>query len=47
MSADVHLTAFKQQITPVVRGEVTNVSADRLTDQKTNTSYYTALNSCG
>ena len=43
MRADVHLTAFKQRITPVVRGEVTNVSADRLTDQKTNTSYYTAL----
>ena len=43
MRADVHLTAFKQRITPVVRGEVTNVSADRLTDQKANTSYYTAL----
>jgi HlyD family type I secretion membrane fusion protein len=43
MRADVHLTAFKQRITPVVRGEITNVSADRLTDQKNNTSYYTAL----
>jgi epimerase transport system membrane fusion protein len=43
MRADVHLTAFKQRITPVVSGEVTQVSADRLTDQKTNTAYYTAL----
>jgi epimerase transport system membrane fusion protein len=43
MRADVHLTAFKQRITPVVRGEVMQISADRLTDQKTNAAYYIAL----
>src|SRR5262245_10198042 len=43
MRADVHLTAYKQRITPVVQGEVTNVSADRLTDSKTNNPYYVAL----
>ena len=32
MRADVHLTAYKQRITPVVRGEVIQISADRLTD---------------
>src|SRR3989442_5534600 len=40
MRADVHLTAYKQRTTPVVRGEVTQVSADRLTDGKTNNPYY-------
>jgi HlyD family type I secretion membrane fusion protein len=43
MRADVHLTAYKQRITPVVRGEVLQVSADRLTDQRTGNPYYTAL----
>jgi HlyD family type I secretion membrane fusion protein len=43
MRAEVHLTAFKQRITPVVHGEVMQVSADRITDQKTNTAYYIAL----
>lgn len=43
MRADVHLTAFKQRITPVVRGIVTQVSADRLTDNRTGNPYYTAL----
>ena len=28
MRADVHLTAYKQRITPVVHGEVMQVSAD-------------------
>ena len=43
MQADVHLTAFKRRITPVVRGEVTHVSADRLIDQKSGAPYYVAL----
>lgn len=43
MRADVHLTAYKQRITPVVLGAVIQVSADRLVDNKTNQPYYTAL----
>jgi HlyD family type I secretion membrane fusion protein len=43
MRADIHLTAFKQRITPVVRGEVTQVSADRLTDNRTGNPYYVVL----
>ena len=44
MSADVHLVAYKQRITPVVRGKVIQVSADRLTDKnKTENVYYSAL----
>lgn len=43
MAAQVHLTAYKQRIVPTVRGEVVQVSADRLTDPKTNQPYYTVL----
>jgi HlyD family type I secretion membrane fusion protein len=43
MQAEVHLTAYKQRTTPIVHGEVIQVSADRLTDAKTNNPYYTAL----
>jgi multidrug efflux pump subunit AcrA (membrane-fusion protein) len=45
MRADVHLTAYKARITPVVRGTTTLVSADRLTEKRGDTpfSYYTAL----
>ena len=43
MHADVHLTAYKQRITPVVSGEVIQVSADRLTDSRNGNPYYTAL----
>lgn len=43
MHADIHLTAYKQRITPVVRGEVLQVSADRLTDNRTGNPYYVAL----
>lgn len=42
MRADVHLTAYKARITPVVRGVTTHVSADRLTDNRTGNAYYTA-----
>jgi HlyD family type I secretion membrane fusion protein len=43
MLAEVHLTAYKQRTTPIVHGDVLQVSADRLTDPKTNNPYYTAL----
>jgi HlyD family type I secretion membrane fusion protein len=39
--ADVHLTAFHTQHLPRVRGEVVQVSADRLTDERTGEPYYT------
>ncbi|SJZ33079.1 membrane fusion protein, epimerase transport system [Enhydrobacter aerosaccus] len=42
MKAEVHLTAYKQRIVPTIRGEVLQVSADRLTDPKTNSPYYVA-----
>jgi epimerase transport system membrane fusion protein len=40
MHAEVHLTAYKQRIMPVIHGEVVQVSADRLTEPKENKSYY-------
>jgi HlyD family type I secretion membrane fusion protein len=43
MRAEIHLTAYKQRITPMVEGEVVRISADRLTDQKTGQPYYVAL----
>src|SRR5262249_26256556 len=39
--AEVHLTAYKQRIVPIVHGDVVQVSADRLTDPKTNNPYFT------
>lgn len=42
MQAEVHLTAYKQRNSPVVRGTVIHVSADRLTDQRTGLGYYLA-----
>jgi HlyD family type I secretion membrane fusion protein len=41
--AELHLTAYKQRIVPTIHGEVVNVSADRLTDPKTNNSFFLAL----
>jgi HlyD family type I secretion membrane fusion protein len=41
--AEVHLTAYKQRITPIVNGDVIQISADRLTDQKSGQPYYVAL----
>lgn len=40
--AEVHLTAYKQRIVPIIHGDVIQVSADRLTDPKTNAPFYTA-----
>ena len=34
MRAEVHLTAYKQRIVPIIHGDVIQVSADRLTDPK-------------
>src|SRR3954465_3626177 len=42
MPAEVRLTAYKQRVVPTVRGYVITVSADRLTDPKTNAPYYPA-----
>jgi epimerase transport system membrane fusion protein len=42
MRAEVHLTAYQQRIVPTVRGTVAQVSADRLTDPKTNEPYFLA-----
>ena len=43
MNADVHLTAYKARITPVFRGKVFQVSADRLTDNRTGNPHYLGL----
>jgi HlyD family type I secretion membrane fusion protein len=43
MRAEVHLTAYKQRIVPIIHGDVVQVSADRLTDPKTNNPYYVAF----
>lgn len=40
MRAEVHLTAYKQRIVPMIHGIVTNVSADRLTDPKNGSPYF-------
>lgn len=42
MRAEVHLTAYQQRIVPTIHGEVTQVSADRLTDTKTDRPYFVA-----
>ncbi len=42
MKAELHLTAYKQRIVPTIHGKVLDVSADRLTDAKTNNAYYVA-----
>ena len=43
MRAEVHLTAYKQRIVPIIHGDVIQISADRLTDPKTDNPYYAAL----
>ena len=43
MRAEVHLTAYKQRIVPMIHGEVIQISADRLLDPKTNNPYYVAF----
>jgi membrane fusion protein, epimerase transport system len=43
MRAEVHFTAYKQRVIPVIHGIVVDVSADRLTDKRTGQPYYTAV----
>jgi len=43
MRAELHFTAYKQRVIPVIHGDVIDVSADRLTDKRTGVPYYTAL----
>ncbi|MBY0429754.1 MAG: HlyD family type I secretion periplasmic adaptor subunit, partial [Rhodospirillales bacterium] len=42
LGAQVRLSAYKQRTTPVLDGQVTRVSADRLVDERTAQDYYTA-----
>ena len=42
MAVEVHLVAYKQRSSPIVQGTVQQVSADRLTDNRTGAGYYLA-----
>lgn len=42
LKARVRLTAYKSRRVPILEGHVTNVSADKFTDQRTGQTYYTA-----
>jgi HlyD family type I secretion membrane fusion protein len=42
MGAEVHFTSYKQRLIPVIHGTVSQVSADRLTDERTGHAYYLA-----
>lgn len=42
MSADIRVTAYKQRTTPLLRGTVVYVSADRLVDEVSHAPYYQA-----
>ena len=42
MTAEVHFTSYKQRTTPIIHGRVSEVSADRLTDERTGLAYYKA-----
>ena len=42
MTAEVHFTSYKQRTTPLVHGRVSEISADRLTDERTGLAYYKA-----
>jgi HlyD family secretion protein len=42
LSASVRLLPYMQRRTPPIEGTVTYVSADKLTDKKTNQPYYAA-----
>jgi epimerase transport system membrane fusion protein len=43
MRAEMHFTAYKQRVIPIIHGDIADVSADRLTDKRTGTPYYIAL----
>ena len=40
MASEVHFTSYKQRSIPLIHGTVAQVSADRLTDERTGVSYY-------
>lgn len=42
MSADIRFSAFKSATTPVIEGEIVNISADRLVNEQTGMPYYLA-----
>ena len=42
MAAEIHPTAYKQRVMPLIRGSVAKISADRLTDDRTGVPYYLA-----
>lgn len=42
MPADIRFSAFKSATTPVIEGEVVNISADRLVNEQTGMPYYLA-----
>lgn len=43
MKSEVHFTSYKQRLTPLIHGRVTEVSADRLTDERSGLAYYNVL----
>jgi HlyD family type I secretion membrane fusion protein len=43
MAAEVHFTSYKQRTIPLIHGTVSNISADRLTDERTGIPYYTVM----
>ena len=43
MLAEVHFTSYKQRVTPLIHGLISEISADRLTDERTQVPYYLAL----
>lgn len=42
MAAHVRLNAYKSRTTPLIGGTITDISADRLTDSRSNAPYYLA-----
>lgn len=40
MDAEVHFTSYKQKTLPIIHGKVTGISADRLTDERSQIPYY-------
>ena len=42
MTAEVHYASYKQRTLPLIHGQVTEISADRLPDERTGLAYYTA-----
>lgn len=40
--AEIHFTTYKRMYVPTMRGKVTTISADRLTDERSGAAYYVA-----